>query len=132
MEYISTKTGVERAGRYLMDLLKTEPLIRYSRFYDGTVETAKALNRTLGLDENDWPPEEGLMNWAIDELEEVGLVKTEDLPNILADGYSDYEVSLTDAGRDFLGQGGLFTLPDEGGQTACDPSAADVNRGGRA
>lgn len=95
-----------------MDLLKTEPVTRYSRFYNGTVETANVLNRTFGLDENDWTPEEGLINWAINDLEEAGLVMLEELPAILNDGHPDYEVRLTDTGRAFLDQGGLFTLPD--------------------
>src|SRR5690242_5652653 len=97
-----------------MGLLRTEPVIPYSRFYDGTVETAKALNRTLGLDENDWLPNEGLMDLAVAELEDAGFVKTEELPDILADGEADYQVSLTDTGRAFVDGGELFVLPDDG------------------
>src|SRR5262249_31175201 len=111
--YMRDKFALERAARYLMGLLKTEPVIRYSRFHDGTVETAKALNRTLGLEENGWLPGHGLMNWAICKLEAAGLVMTEELPVILVDGDTDYDVRLTDEGRAFIDQGRVFALPPQ-------------------
>lgn len=105
----SYANDIEKAGIYLLGLLKAEASVRYSRFYDGEDESQEALLRGMGygpaLDaEDDYVPEcpEHLMDLAAVELEQSGIVTTTELDDLLADENQDYLIELTDKGRGFL------------------------------
>ena len=103
------ENDIESAGLYLLGLLKAETAVRYSRFYDGTDETQEDLIRGMGFDPEgeayvpDCP--EVFMDVAVGQLEEGGVVRTEQLPELLADETNDYRIELTDEGREFLERG---------------------------
>jgi hypothetical protein len=103
---------VERAGLYLLGLLKSEGRVRYSRFYDGTDETYEAIIRAMGYPEegDSYLPEcpEHLIDLAAWQLETGGIVKITPLAEKLADGEQDYTIELTEEGRQFLERGDRF------------------------
>jgi hypothetical protein len=103
---------IERAGLYLLGLLKSEAAVRYSRFYDGTDETQAELIRGMGFDPNgdDYVPDcpEVFMDVAVAQLEQGGIVRTEELSELLSDETNDYRIEITDQGSTFLERGGRF------------------------
>jgi hypothetical protein len=99
------------AGDYLLSILKLEPLIAYSRFYDGTDETEQALIAGMAcVDEPECPAV--LMDLAIGLFTDMGIVTVSNLAEKLADGEQDYEIRLTDTGKQFISQGAEYTFPD--------------------
>jgi hypothetical protein len=105
---------IEQAAKYLLQLLKAEGSVRYSRFYDGLDETQEALLRGMGYgsalagtSEEDYVPEcpEHLMDLAVAQLERQRVVRTTDLEDLLADENNDYLIELTDEGCSRLGRG---------------------------
>ena len=95
---------IERAARYLIHVLVSQTAdltVDYSRFYDGTDETHLNLKQALGL-ESDWYSAEHLMDVAIGELEQMGVVETATLDRQLADCEPDYRITLTDERPDIL------------------------------
>src|SRR5262249_2493869 len=106
--------NIEKAGGYLLALLQVENSVRYSRVYDGTDATEEALLRGMGFGpaidgdtEDDYVPDNAatLMDLAVAELKQGGIVKTTVLDDQLADGEPDYLIELTDKGRAFLESG---------------------------
>lgn len=91
----------QRAIAYLLKILKDEPVIRYSRFYDGAAETRLPLITGMGLTEADADHYgvEGVMDEAVWELEQQGVVTQRILEEKLADDEPDYEIALTSKGR---------------------------------
>lgn len=89
---------VERGARYLLDVLNQCGEVDYSRFYDGTDETHRELNRALGLDD-DWYCAEHIIDLAAFQLEEQEVVTISELETYLADGEPDYRISLLPRGR---------------------------------
>jgi hypothetical protein len=105
---------IEQAAKHLLELLKAEGSVRYSRFYDGQDETREALLRGMGygpaLDgtaEEDYVPEcpEHLMDLAVAQLEQQHVLRTTDLEDLLFDENNDYLIELTDEGRSRLERG---------------------------
>ena len=96
---------IVNVGRdYLLRVLKQEPTITYDRFYDGGDECRQKLCEGLGMSASDadWYGAEGVMDTAIAFLERDGIVTTGELPDRLADGVLNYEISLTENGRALL------------------------------
>jgi hypothetical protein len=106
--------NIERAGTHLLSLLKIEGTVQYSRFYDGSEETALALAKAMGFDEEEaeWNCPEHLMDLAAGELERAGIVVTGKLPDKLTDGYTNYFIQLTTEGRKWLEGGERFAYWD--------------------
>jgi hypothetical protein len=98
MGYVSGEM-IERAGRYLLSILKDTPRIQYSEyFYDGSDAMHEQLMEALGL-EDDWYSAEGLVDDAAGQLEIMGLVEITMLKETMADGEQDYVIALTDNGK---------------------------------
>jgi hypothetical protein len=117
----SYANNIEKAGLYLLSLLRIEQRVRFSRFYDGTDETEEALLRGMGygpaidgVAEDDYVPDNAatLMDLAAAELEQGGIVKKAMLEDLLEDGHQDYLIELTESGRAFLGRGERFRFWD--------------------
>jgi hypothetical protein len=92
---------IESGAKYLLSLLVQESPIRYSQFYDGLEETSGKLAEAIGLEEDlrNLFCAEHIIDLAVYELLEQGLVQTKQLNKKLVDGEPDYEISLTPAGK---------------------------------
>ena len=95
----------KKTADYLLKILKDEPLIRYSRFYDGTDQTRVPLITGIGITEEDadYCGVEGVMDEVVWELQQQGIVVTRILEEKLADSEPDYEIALTSKGKAALG-----------------------------
>lgn len=100
---LSPAGAIERAARHVLFVLSKEPQITYHRFYDGTAETASALEAAV-VEEvcRGWYSAENLIDLAVYQLAEQGIVETQELPTLLPDGEADYSISLTARGRKAL------------------------------
>ena len=96
---------VEICGTYLLKILANEPSIRYSvHFYDGTAELEARLIEVTGLDDEEYAP------WVVTDvaawqLEQMGYVELKELPEEMIDGTNDYQITLTEAGRELIVSG---------------------------
>ena len=82
--------------------------VHYSRFYDGTEETAARLYAGMGVDagEGEWIGAEGVMDEAAAEMQAQGYVTLEwHAGEVLADGEPAYSIVLTEDGRRRLAAG---------------------------
>ncbi len=102
---------IQQAGDYLLSILRAEPSVRYSRFYDGRDETHEALCQAIGL-ENEWYSPEVLMDEAVDQLHSAGFVTIEFLQERLADEEPDYTITLTTLGKSFIRYRRAFRFHD--------------------
>ena len=89
---------IRDAADYLLGVLLDSQELAYSTFYDGTDNTHDELMKSIGL-EDEWYSAERLIDLAVVQLEEQGIVRTEKLASKLADDENDYLIELTDAGR---------------------------------
>lgn len=97
---------IETAAKHVLSLLKGQESLRYSQhFYDGTDETHDKLMRALGLDD-DWYSAEGLVDLAIVQLEEQGVVECKQLESKLSDGEADFLIMWAKGGKQ-IDQGDL-------------------------
>ena len=90
------------AGKYLLDRLLDATKLPYSTFYDGTDATHDQLTKSVGLEDDGWYSPEHLVDLAVYELEEQGIIETEELATTLEDGENDYLIRLTTEGREKL------------------------------
>lgn len=105
---------IEMGAKHLLSLLAMESLVRYSRFYDGSEETSLKLEEAIGIEEEcrGWYCAEIIMDFAIHQLAEQGIVESKELDEKLADGQKDYEVYLTPRGKQALLQNATFRFWD--------------------
>lgn len=105
---------LKQAGDYLLSVLKKESPIRYSRFYDGTDETRQTLLAGMGISERDadWYSVEALIDDAVILFQHIGAVQKRELDDELADGFPDYEISLTEKGQAIVAGGTRYEFPD--------------------
>jgi hypothetical protein len=100
---------IKKAADYLLKILCDEIEVRYSRFYDGTDQTAEKLVADMGYPEegDDFIPEsaELLIDLAAGELQRQGFVQLKILGEELADDEPDYLIELTIAGFDKIADG---------------------------
>lgn len=106
--------GIRATGRYLLELLKSVKVVRYSRFYNNTPGTEDRLVAgampfvvdSEACDADDLR-EEGhvLLEFAAWQLEDLGIVQIEELDEILMDGYPDFQIELTEKGAQVLADG---------------------------
>lgn len=113
----SDATVIKDAGNYLLTVLLNDNSVPYSRFYDGKDETHFQLCEAIGLldddgEVDDWYSAEQLIDLAVAQLEEQGIVTIETLTAKLADGYDDYLICLTEDGRQKLASGYQPTYRD--------------------
>jgi hypothetical protein len=92
MGYVNA-SSIRKAGEHLLALLKDSPTIRYSvHFYDGSEETETRIRDALDIDEL-------VAAW---QLEKMGYVTTTILDSEMSDGEKDYEISITESGRQVI------------------------------
>lgn len=94
------------AGNYLLSLLASEDRINYSRFYNDSDETQSRLLEGMGYsdpDDEDAPECPAVyMDIAVGQLVSSGIVTTRETGDLLPDEEPNYEIVLTDFGREFL------------------------------
>lgn len=92
---------IEKAVRFLIPILRAEKWVKYSRFYDGTDECHGRLCASLGEDPDyDEDEAEVLMDLAVEQLLELGVVRRVDLDEKLSDGENDYRIELVEGKPD--------------------------------
>ena len=112
-----TIEGIRATGLYLLEVLKSEKVVRYSRFYNDTPGSDKNLAAVVmpfvvdheSCDAEDLC-EEGhvMLEFAAWQLEDLGIVRTLPLDETLIDGERDYRIELTEKGRHVLAEGLRF------------------------
>lgn len=105
---------IEQAANYLLSILQTRGSVDYSEFYDGTNEANEKLCAGLGItpEDGEWYSAEGLMDNAVAQLEDQGIVQTELLESLLVDKEPNYRITLTTAGRMALDRRFKFSFYD--------------------
>lgn len=94
---------IEGAADYVLRILRDQRQITYRQFYDGTNDTATKIEQAIVSDEGrGWYSAEGLIDIAVSQLEQQGVVETTPLDDILADGEPNYSIALTALGADAL------------------------------
>jgi hypothetical protein len=89
------KEAIQKAGEQILSVLKTEPKIKFSRFYN---------EQTAQGD----PVPFVALDCAVSQLEYDGHVAiVRDLPELLPDGEPDYQITLTKSGLARLNSGVL-------------------------
>jgi hypothetical protein len=101
---VSPADVIQSAGEYLLSRLLEANSLQYSTFYDGEDVTHDQLCRAIGLvdedgEPDDWYSAEALIDLAVVQLEEQGILATEQLNSKLADGEPDYLIELIPNGR---------------------------------
>ena len=98
---------IGQAATYLLSILETSRTIEYSAFYDGTEETNRKLCAGIGIspEDGEWYSAEALMDNAVGQLEQQGIVQTEFLEDLLPDDEPNYRITLTDSGRALFKRG---------------------------
>ena len=92
------RSPLELARAHLMEILAGEGTVRYSRFYNPNPDPEAGLRVLFGL-ERESDSAAVLMDDAVWDLKQAGLVTTADLPERLMDGNPDYLIELTEKGR---------------------------------
>lgn len=106
MGYIPAEP-LTKTGQVVLALLHERRRVEYNYFYDGSDERHETLTKELGLDD-DWISPELLVDEAVGQLAQAGLIETRDLEAKLADDETDYEIILTSKGREFIASGAIF------------------------
>ena len=101
---------IEGAGKYLLTVLMRRSEVQYSEFFDGSDEAHRLLLENIGSPDVDYP--ELLMDLAVYQLEDLGIVEKFELDERLVDGEPDYVIILTDEGRMLLEDGFVPTYED--------------------
>jgi hypothetical protein len=93
---------IELGAKHLLSILVHESPIRYSRFFDGSEKTSRKLENAIGIEpaRRGWYPVEHIMDLAVYELSDQGIVQTKSLNEKLVDGEPDYEIFLTPRGKE--------------------------------
>jgi hypothetical protein len=112
-----TIEGIRATGKYLLEVVKAEKTVRYSRFYNEAPETSKRLvNGALpfirdleACDATDLE-EEGhvMLDYAAWQLEDLGIVRLTFLDERLIDEEPDFQIELTETGAHVLADGLAF------------------------
>jgi hypothetical protein len=94
---------IKNAANHLLDILKNESLVNFSRFYDGTEETDNKMAKIIGTEDASVA-----MDCAIIQLIDQRIVKTKKAIDILGEdacGYEGHNIILTDFGKGQLAAG---------------------------
>ena len=93
---------IENAARYLLSVLETREWVDYSTFYDGTEATEERLRQAVepDPDEGDSQSPELMMDLAVGQLMEQGIVDRTKLDSKLSDGENDYRIAWAKGGRE--------------------------------
>ena len=84
---------------FVLEELATKRKVRFSEYYDGQDGKYRILRKRIkatNVDREMLPP---LIDFAVAQLEEFGIVKTKSLPGILCDDENDYEIKLVSPPR---------------------------------
>ena len=112
-----TIEGIRATGLYLLEVLRAEKVVRYSRFYNATPGTDESLAtgampfvvNNECCDAEDLLEERHVMlDFAAWQLEDLGIVRITFLDEALIDGERDYQIELTERGAQVLAEGLRF------------------------
>ena len=92
-----------KVEEHILALLKEHGTIRYNEnFYrDGDEALFSELCAKFGVKGRDGGPPV-MVDDAVWDLTQTGLVEKRELPELMGDGENDYEITLTQKGREFL------------------------------
>jgi hypothetical protein len=121
-----SRDGIRATGLYLLDVLRTEKTVCYSRFYNDDDETEDMLVQgampymsKVDADEDEDYRERDLreeahvmLNFAASQLDDLGVVQITFLLSKLIDGEPDFEIALTERGEQILRDGLNFGFRD--------------------
>ncbi len=100
---LSPAHAIEVAADYVLDILREHRKITYRQFYDGTDDTATKVDQAIvSPDCRGWYSAEGLIDIAVAQLEQQGVVETTQLDDVLPDGEPNYSIALTARGDDAI------------------------------
>src|SRR5262249_46760285 len=114
---------IRATGLYLLEILKSEKVVRYSRFYNhtpGTEDRLVAGSIPFVVDSEacdaEGLHEEGhvMLEYAAWQLEDLGVVRIKELDEDLVDGDPDFQIELTDKGAQVLADGLTFRFRSPG------------------
>ena len=113
MGYVYKET-LERAVPFVFNRLKTTCSFCFSEIYDGSDETWQSVLEEMGITEVDDAHCPALLrvDLIVAEMEEAGLVMTEQLSRKLPDGEDDYRITITEEGQEFIKSGKTFKCRD--------------------
>jgi hypothetical protein len=109
--------GIRATGLYLLEVLKSEKVVRYSRFYNhapGTEDRLVDGPMPFVADDESCDAEdlreEGhvMLEYAAWQLEDLGVVRITFLDENLVDGNPDFQIELTEKGAQVLNDGLAF------------------------
>lgn len=110
MGYVSA-SSLEGPGSYLLQLLKEEGSVPYSRFYNHEDTMPQGLIDSVDAGTSHGDARERAhvdLEWAAYQLADAGIVEMQELPDRLPDDGNDYLIILTDQGREFVNSGESF------------------------
>ncbi len=103
-----TTTGIRATGLYLLEVLNAEKAVDYSRFYNATrgTDASLAAGAARFVDEPECCRLEELrqqghvmLEYAADQLKDLGIVRMTPLDQTLIDGEHDYRIEFTADGE---------------------------------
>jgi len=124
--------GIRATGLYLLEILKSEKVVRYSRFYNhtpGTEERLVAGSMPFVVDSEACDAEglyeEGhvMLEFAAWQLADLGVVRIVFLEENLVDGYPDFQIELTEKGAQVLADGLTFRFRGPGYWITATPAS---------
>ena len=124
--------GIRATGLYLLEVLKSERVVRYSRFYNYTPGTEERLVAGampfVGDSEAcdaEALSEEGhvMLEFAAWQLADLGVVRIVFLEENLVDGYPDFQIELTEKGAQVLADGLTFRFRSPGYWITATPAS---------
>lgn len=112
-----TVDGIRATGLYLLEVLKAEKAVNYSRFYNEAPETEERLIADVlpFVSDSEYCTDEDLreeahvmLDFAAWQLEDLGMVRITFLDETLIDGEHDFRIELKEKGMRVLEEGLRF------------------------
>lgn len=114
--------GIRATGLYLLEVLKQEKTVAYSRFYNADPATEETLVRgavpfmseVIEHEAEDDLREEAhvMLDFAAWQLEDLGIVKITLLKSLLIDDEPDFQITLTEKGERLASEGLTYGFHD--------------------
>lgn len=100
----SPQPQIKLAGQFIIKELLEHGAVSYSKFYDGTTECNEKLKKDIGVTD-EWHQPEPLVDLAVFQLKEQGIVETKEMDSELIDGTNDYSIAFSKKGKQLIQDG---------------------------
>ncbi len=104
-----------KAARFLLNELNESETVCYSKYYDGEEKTNESLRIEMEIKEGEFSydlPYWCLIDFAVIQLNEQGIVDVTDLKSFLLDGEHDYSITITVKGKKVLSEKAQYQIHD--------------------